>query len=321
MISIIVPTSNCEKYIRRCLESILKQSYTELEAIVVVNNCTDNTYEIAKEIASTDDRVIVEYTDRGGVSYARNRGLDIAKGDIIGFCDSDDYLSEGILQVVNDELVEKKFDMLTFGFNYVDENGELIFASSNIEEDQYKGREFIKCVLLDNGVLGTVWNKYMSRNILDGIRFDESLTHCEDTHFLVNILQCNPSSIIGATNIKGYNYRENIASATKSMEKLFDGAENRYIKAMDKILFDFDLSKESKICVNVKKVYFAYSYIWNYQKKESLNSIEKERINKGYTVIKNNMKDAFLSQALSIKEKLIIFIILVFPKRLGISTR
>ena len=92
LISIIVPAYNIAEYLPRCLDSILKQTYKNLEIIVISDGSTDGTNQVIEKYAAQDDRIIPVFKENTGVSDTRNRGLDIAKGEYIGFVDGDDFI-------------------------------------------------------------------------------------------------------------------------------------------------------------------------------------------------------------------------------------
>ena len=94
LISVIIPAFNAEKYIAKCVESIMKNSYKNLEIIIVNDGSRDDTLSIAEDLKKSDSRISVVNQENGGVSRARNNGLDIAKGEYVAFIDSDDYISE-----------------------------------------------------------------------------------------------------------------------------------------------------------------------------------------------------------------------------------
>ena len=94
MISIIVPVYNAEKYLNRCIDSILKQTFTDLEIILVDDGSTDDSLKICEEYQKQDDRIIVIHKDNGGSTSARKAGVRIAKGAYIAFVDSDDWIDE-----------------------------------------------------------------------------------------------------------------------------------------------------------------------------------------------------------------------------------
>ncbi|HJA50079.1 MAG TPA: glycosyltransferase, partial [Candidatus Fusicatenibacter intestinipullorum] len=92
-ISVIIPVYNVEKYLKRCLDSVINQTYKNLEIILIDDGSTDNSGKICDEYAQKDERIIVIHKENGGVSSARNKGLDICIGDYISFIDSDDWIN------------------------------------------------------------------------------------------------------------------------------------------------------------------------------------------------------------------------------------
>ena len=98
LISVIIPAYNAEKYMDRCLNSIVKQSYNNLQIIVVNDGSTDNTKKILEKFAEADNRIVVINQKNGGVSQARNNGIYIAKGKYMCFVDSDDYIDINMIQ-------------------------------------------------------------------------------------------------------------------------------------------------------------------------------------------------------------------------------
>ena len=134
-VSVIVPIYNVEKYLRRCIDSILNQSYKDYELILVDDGSPDNCPAICDEYAENDDRIVVIHKLNGGLSDARNAGLDIAKGEYIYFCDSDDYIDKEFLSTVI-PYMENGYDMTVVQFHRFDEN-DRIFYSSKMELCDY----------------------------------------------------------------------------------------------------------------------------------------------------------------------------------------
>ena len=126
VISIIIPVYNSERYIHRCIDSILRQTYQDYELILVDDGSTDRSGEICKSYANEDNRIIVIYQKNAGVSSARNAGLAIAKGKYITFCDSDDELLPDYLAVMINEPEEA--ELVIAGYRYIDENGKEIIC-------------------------------------------------------------------------------------------------------------------------------------------------------------------------------------------------
>ena len=137
LISIIVPIYNVEKYLKQCIESIISQTYRNIEIILVDDGSPDNCGKICDEYSQKDKRIIVLHKENGGLSDARNKGIDIAKGDYLTFVDSDDF--------VNIDYIEKLYNSIKFnntklaqcGISKVDENNEII-EKLNYEKNQIK---------------------------------------------------------------------------------------------------------------------------------------------------------------------------------------
>ena len=100
-ISIIVPVYNVENYLERCVESILKQTYTNFELLLINDGSTDQSGDLCDQLALRDQRIRVIHKENGGLSAARNTGIDHASSDLIGFIDSDDYIEEDMYETLN----------------------------------------------------------------------------------------------------------------------------------------------------------------------------------------------------------------------------
>ena len=127
--SIIMPVYNGERFLEQAMKSILWQTFTNLELIVVDDRSTDATSQIVKKFSIDDQRIrYIRYSEHKGVSIARNTGLDVAQGQYVGFCDADDYWEIDALQKVYDSLIERQVDMVVFGFyeDYYDDAWQLV---------------------------------------------------------------------------------------------------------------------------------------------------------------------------------------------------
>lgn len=118
MISVIIPIFKAEKFLHRCIDSILAQSYTGFELLLIDDGSPDNSGVICDEYAAKDSRVRVFHKENGGVSSARNLGLDNAVGDYIAFCDADDYVSEDWLKCFADAVIDS-LDIAFQGYNFL----------------------------------------------------------------------------------------------------------------------------------------------------------------------------------------------------------
>ncbi|MBC1757063.1 glycosyltransferase [Listeria seeligeri] len=156
LVSVIIPVYNVEKYVKRCLESVINQTYTNLEIIVVNDGATDNSAFVVKAIH--DERIRYFEKENGGQATARNFGLDVATGDYIVMIDSDDYVSESLVETCLNTVEKTKADLVLFTSYNVNQEGKMQY----IKRD--KG---IK--VLDAGP--TPWNKFYQANLWEGCRF------------------------------------------------------------------------------------------------------------------------------------------------------
>ena len=118
-ISIIIPVYNVEKFLHNCLDSVLKQTYRNLEIILIDDGSTDNSGKICDNYAKIDNRIIVIHKENGGVSSARNVALKIAKGDYIVWIDSDDFISKNMITYLCEKILEFNADIYFFNYNII----------------------------------------------------------------------------------------------------------------------------------------------------------------------------------------------------------
>lgn len=170
-ISVIIPIYNCEKYLERLINSILNQSYTSFELILINDGSKDNSGEIIKTYQ--DKRIKILDKENTGVSDSRNKGLEIATGELICFLDSDDYVSPNYFETII-SYFEKypKIELLNFGFYSETENDKLERINYDLisyKEKYYENKEEIKkdfVELWDNTMLYNIWNKVFLNRII-----------------------------------------------------------------------------------------------------------------------------------------------------------
>ena len=217
-ISIIIPIYNVEQYIEKCLISILKRSYKNLEIILVNDGTKDNSMKVIEHYL-LDSRIKVINKENGGLSSARNRGLEIARGDYIAFIDSDDWIEINKL-IKLCEIIERENLDIIIG------NGESYPSKEKIHKKNYlgikPGIELFKEMLKKKDYLETVWKCIYSRKFLqeNNIKFKEGLLH-EDTPFMFECLI--KASKAKYENISFYFYRkrEDSIVATKTNVNLY----------------------------------------------------------------------------------------------------
>lgn len=184
-ISVIVPIYNVEKYLKRCVESILKQTYQNIEVILVDDGSSDGSGKICDQFAERDDRIKVIHKKNGGMSDARNAGLDMATGEYIAFVDSDDWISSVMFERLYAALKKHGTELVVC---------EPIYAyETYIDEQQLSGKSFelnkreaMELLIEDRKFRSVVWNKLYAKRLWSDIRFPKG-KHYEDVHIVYKI--------------------------------------------------------------------------------------------------------------------------------------
>lgn len=215
LISIIIPVYNTEKYLCKCLDSILAQTYTNWEAILVDDGSTDNCGKICDEYVAKDNRFKVIHQENGGVVNARNKGLAIAKGEFLAFVDSDDYIEPTMFEEMLSLAEKDNLDIVWCNLNEIHKDHiekEIIDITDDIEYNIKK--------LLRFKLPGYLWNKIIKKCFWDNsqIKTDNKAVICEDTYISMQLFLNNPR--MGVVEKELYNYvRYNTSAATRTGEK------------------------------------------------------------------------------------------------------
>lgn len=240
-ISIIIPAYNAEKYISRCIDSWLNQTYSNFELIIINDGSTDNTQKICENYKQKDNRIILIKTENYGVSHARNIGLDNTHGDFIGFCDADDYVHPQILEFIYKSYNTYNKKIIVVGYNLVSEHSSLknikLYNLSNLKKYTFcSAKKLAQKIFYDNKIKGFTCNKFFYKDLISK-KFDVSLSHCEDMYWLINNLVINIDESVIILNFKLYYYSLTNNSATRDKTKFIDkNGQYKYIPAIEKIL-------------------------------------------------------------------------------------
>lgn len=222
MISIIVPIYNREKYLSECIDSILVQSYSDFEVLLIDDGSTDRSGEICDEYAQKDARIRVFHKENGGVSSARNVGLDNVQGEWVCFVDSDDTIAANYLEVLLKAAVENEADSSMGGFRYINSDKKVEIGASNrgMETVEENIKRFYACVTPDWHRY--LWNRMLSADVIkkNHLRFNEKLYYKEDGLFLIQFL-CSSNGIVGVANRIVYNYRQHNQSEMGILRQSF----------------------------------------------------------------------------------------------------
>ena len=177
----------------RCIDSVLVQTCGDWELILVDDGSKDGSAKLCRKYASADQRISYYYKENGGVSSARNKGLDLAKGEFVLFIDSDDYIEPNTLERVLGKMSEGNYDCVVWGFN---QNGHI--WAPDVDEDYSDISDFNKDFIrhLNTELICSPVNKLFKRQLIAG-RFDESISHAEDFIFCLDYLKnCNSIAFI-----------------------------------------------------------------------------------------------------------------------------
>ena len=236
MVSVIVPVYNLENHINYCIESVLRQTHSDFELILVDDGSTDNTYAICKEASVKDSRVKVIRQDNQGVSAARNTGIRHAAGEHIMFIDGDDVISPCCIEhLLNyfDEDTAAVIGEITRIRTY-----EYSFEEKEHFERSYTGEECLK-LLIEGRFPISACAALFRRECIGKIRFPEKIKHNEDKYFLFRFLLENENMKVMRTSEQVYGYYVRETSATKSK---WNGSTD-VVKVADRI---YSVIKERK---------------------------------------------------------------------------
>ena len=244
-ISVIIPAFNCEKYIEKCLKRLVAQTYTNFEAIVVDDGSSDNTLKICEKMVGNDSRIKIIKAEHGGVSKTRNRGLEIATGELVTFFDADDFPEPDVLSEYA-KVYDMWSDSLSFALcgmyweNYHDrlvpQERHILEASRGYEHGKYYR-------LQSHDVSNLSWNKlfnfitnkcYLMKVIKDNnIRFKEDVHIAEDMLFNLDYLEAT-EGFIGVINKPLYHYVKH--GNTSLSSTYYDGAIEHVCHSFDRLL-------------------------------------------------------------------------------------
>ena len=250
-ITIIVPVYNVEKYIRRCMDSLLAQTFENIEILLIDDGSKDSSGTICDEYALKDDRVKVFHKKNGGVSSARNVGLDNATGTYIMFCDPDDYVDPAWCEKLYNSIVNGGL-YSACGYSIVSsENGVVLrenapnfSATSNMPLNS----EYL-LFLYNHGLFRMVWNAIFKNSIIKthNLRFREEYSRAEDTLFAVEYLKTQEGNI-NYVEKSLYLYVSGITnSLTRKIPNNYIDGELCWLKRIHSLMFEYNIDKNKYV--------------------------------------------------------------------------
>lgn len=253
LVSVVIPIYNVENYLERCVESIINQTYTNLEIILVNDGSPDNCPNICDNYAKIDNRVRVIHKINGGLSDARNAGLAIAKGDYISFIDSDDWVELSMFEEMVRILLKDGSDIISCGVKWVEEDGTLLRDISNDKSELINNYEAVKEIIVDGKLKQHVWNKIYKAELIRDIPFEKGKYH-EDVYWSYQVFGvANKVSLITKSYYNYVQRANSIMGEGYSVKRLdaLDAMRNRcdYIKQNYPDLYNLALNTYLGSCM------------------------------------------------------------------------
>lgn len=202
LISVVIPVYNVEEYIERCVDSVISQTYKNIEIILVDDGSPDNCPKICDDYAKKDKRVKVIHKKNGGLSDARNAGINIAKGKYISFIDSDDYVEKEYIKVLYETLIKYNADMSISSHEAIYDNGTIIDNSTN-EEEVFTPEIIFKRILYSDGIDLSAWAKLYKIELFSDIKYPVGRIF-EDAATTYKLI--DKSQIIAVKSVPTYKY-------------------------------------------------------------------------------------------------------------------
>lgn len=318
LISIIIPVYNVEIYLKECLNSVINQTYKNLEIIVVDDGSTDSCGKICDEFAKQDSRIKVLHQQNAGQAVARNKALDIMQGEYLAFVDSDDIIDESYIQTLFDMIQKYNTKISMIGlckFKNIKELDEYKNQNSNSKDFVLSSYEIFKLSFLPySGFMTTIWTNLYHKEIFKNLRFREGILF-EDTDIYFEIIETyNSSKSVAFRDKKLYFYRQQENSTMKKFnEKKLSKIEIAN-KFADKIVEKYsDLKKYANFYkCNIALVLYTEIMLQNNYKKyskklEECNEIIKNNFN-FISSCRINLKRTFLLMLFKINPNFYIFI-------------
>lgn len=242
MISIIIPVYNVSKYLDKCLQSVVTQTYSNIQIILVNDGSTDNSGEICDKWKKEDNRIEVIHKKNGGLSSARNIGIEKAQGKYLMFVDSDDIVSDNLCELLHNLLLENDADLAICNTYHIFDSDNFMFQRDNKIEMVYcfDKNEAICNLWYQNIFLPSAWGKLYKKELFKQIRFTEGIIF-EDIDIMHEIFYlCNK---IVYTDVKAYGYVHHENSITT---KKYNQKDNVILDICEKIM-KFAVNKNTKI--------------------------------------------------------------------------
>ncbi|EOP17074.1 MULTISPECIES: glycosyltransferase [Bacillus cereus group] len=299
-VSVIIPVYNAEKYITQCIESLLSQTLQECEFIFVNDGSKDTSRQILERYQKLDNRIKLVNQKNQGVSIARNKGLQIAIGEYIGFVDADDYIEPDMYEILYNSAKQSNCDVVISNFKWEIEGHKIItkysFPVDIVLQTDYIEQDLLPYFLKEDN-LNTVCNKIYRNDLIkeESVKFPEKVVLGEDGMF--NIQFFSNATSAKYIDYTGYHYREVVGSATKNISEkdYFKRAVEVYTMELPNIYTDKIDNVRMNQLKSIKFINSVMSYIHIY-----FTPCENVSFNKRYEYVRNMVRNKYVREALPI---------------------
>ncbi len=279
LVSVIIPIYNSEKYLKECIASILKQSYENIEVILIDNDSKDKSQEIALSFKKEDSRIIVISKKNEGTSNARNKGIDISNGKYIMFVDPDDILEENAIEnLVNKD--GEKIDLIVGNYTLLEYNKKEEIIETEIQDIDFLNKKLLNKNYKSDKYLGnlrTVWSKLYKSDIIkkNNVRFLEDIVLFEDGFF--NLKYFSFIKNVKFINESVYKYRVN--NNTSVLHKFYDNLYEQACLKIDYLEKSYGDKEEYREILNLFYFELFLDYVKNNFKRRDYNLKNDLKVN------------------------------------------
>lgn len=321
LISVIIPVYNVEKYLNKCVNSILKQTYCNLEIVLVDDGSTDNCSIICDDLAKIDRRIKVIHQKNSGLSAARNSGINIAKGEYLCFIDSDDYVEEKYIELLYLAIKKANADMSICEFYDIDDKNNIIVDKhkNKLKNCTYTGLQILMSFYKIHKLVYIVaWNKLYKKDLFHNLRYKEGKIH--EDEFIIHRLLFKSKKVVCIEEPLYYYLRR----SNSIMGSRFNLNHLDYIEALeDRIRFFEDNNIPELIIITKCKLLYSIAIYFGYLSNEkNINKLiinfYKNKYRKIFDIYFNEVIN---SNKCSLKEYIIILLFYISPSLIKCLTK
>ncbi|MDF2881617.1 MAG: hypothetical protein K0R54_2174 [Clostridiaceae bacterium] len=306
-ISIIVPVYNVEYYLKRCIDSILNQTIKNIEIILVNDGSKDKSGDICEEYKKKDHRVIVIHKKNGGLSSARNAGLEIAAGELVGFVDSDDWIEPDYFETLYNGIIRYNADISVMHFKIVTNYKKIQFATK--VKEQWVGfdrNQAMESFFSNNFIGNSAGNKLYRSNLFKDIKYPEGML-MEDKATTYKLIDKSNLVVVNSSRKYHYYLRSDSIMQSNFNRKKFDLLQIH----MDQIEFVDKNYPELYELIRARYSYEAFRLLLMMIRS---NYSEKWDLERCLKIIKDNVKYVLKEKRMGIHHKVYILLFYLFPK-------